>query len=318
MSVRYSRFGQLVHRYAPIIFSIALFACNFFALFPWIFYISYFSELEPGGISPWITFPSLVAALAPLWYVSSATVLNRSRMLLFKPVFPRQFYGGISVILITGSLLIQYHLLPAKIENDYQAGLKAHSEKRYADAVTLLEKTVLHDPGDSHKHFALARAYEDIEQDDKAIEHWRITTEIDNNASTAYNNLGVLYLEKGDCQTAINWLLKALQENADDVEGYSQSSDEKTGVVYKNLSWCHLNMALYTEAREYVLQAVELFDTEYGVVGKYPIVDCIHALAAFHLDLLEEADRKKKACMSNKKQFNGEELELYAEVIREK
>jgi arylsulfatase A-like enzyme/Flp pilus assembly protein TadD len=95
---------------------------------------------------------------------------------------------------------------------DFDDGLTALHEDRFADAVEHLERVISHHPENVIARMNLARGYEELEQPEMALVHLEEAAKLAPNSSTCKKNLAMVYQELGRYHEA----LENLQEIAED------------------------------------------------------------------------------------------------------
>ena len=84
-----------------------------------------------------------------------------------------------------------------KAEDHYYSGLDLMAEGRTADAVTSYQKAIETDPTFTEAMHGLARALQDLQRFDEAIEVAQRISELDPDDVLAHTSLSVLYQKKG-------------------------------------------------------------------------------------------------------------------------
>ncbi len=86
--------------------------------------------------------------------------------------------------------------------NDLEQAVKALDEEDWAAAAPLLEKVVAETPENVEVQFNLAYCYSQLQQSDKAVDHYRKVVELKPELTEAHMNLGLMLMERGDVAEA--------------------------------------------------------------------------------------------------------------------
>jgi tetratricopeptide (TPR) repeat protein len=121
--------------------------------------------------------------------------------------------------------------LAAPLPNDLEQAVKALEAEDYAQAAPLLEKALADDPENVEVRFNLAFAYSQLQQDDKAIEHYAKVVEQKPDLPQARMNLGMLLLRQNRPAEAVPHLETLAAARADDfrVQFYLAHALESSG-----------------------------------------------------------------------------------------
>lgn len=106
--------------------------------------------------------------------------------------------------------------LAAPPPNDLEQAIKALEAEDYAQAAPLLEKALAEDPENAEVRFNLAFSYSQLQQDDKAIEHYTKVVEQKPDLPQARMNLGMLLLRQNRPAKAVPHLEKLAETRTDD------------------------------------------------------------------------------------------------------
>lgn len=88
----------------------------------------------------------------------------------------------------------------------------------YKVAILLYQDAIKNNPENSAAYAGLGEAFDETEEDDKAIENYEKALSIDAELTEIYAPLGILYYRKGRIADADNFLTKALANAEDDFE----------------------------------------------------------------------------------------------------
>ena len=121
--------------------------------------------------------------------------------------------------------------LAAPSPNDLEQAVKALEAEDYAQAAPLLEKALAEDAENVELRFNLAFAYSQLQQDDKAIEHYAKVVEQKPNLPQARMNLGMLLLRQNRPAEAVPHLEALAPARPDDfrVQFYLAHALESSG-----------------------------------------------------------------------------------------
>ncbi len=93
------------------------------------------------------------------------------------------------------------------------AATECLDEHRAFEAKKLLEHAILVDPLESHAHFKLTRAYDELGNTTKAIEEYQQVLKLQPKNSAAVFNIAGCYQSMGRSDLAIDWFQKYLLNN---------------------------------------------------------------------------------------------------------
>lgn len=101
---------------------------------------------------------------------------------------------------------IVFLLQAAAASDPYERGMKALEDKRFGEAVTLLEQAAKADPKSHFAHFHLAYALSMQEQDEQAIASYKKALELKPDLPPAQLNIGLLLLRRNRAAEALPYL----------------------------------------------------------------------------------------------------------------
>jgi tetratricopeptide (TPR) repeat protein len=139
-----------------------------------------------------------------------------------------------AAVLVTGLLLYAGSPLAANLFNRH--GAAALEEGRYSVAARAFQQAASLCPRDSRAHYNLAGAYAALHDDEKAIDEYQVSLELDEAFWPAYNNLGYLYLQARQDPDAALTVLLAGERRVDDALGQA--------IMAKNIGWAYLEKGL--------------------------------------------------------------------------
>jgi tetratricopeptide (TPR) repeat protein len=131
---------------------------------------------------------------------------------------------------------------------------EAHrAQGQLAKARRDLERAIKLDPGNAMAHYNLGNVYEDLFSDEKAILEYQMAAAA--GLDLAHNNLGRLYIVRGENDQAVQVLQRALRLLAAD-----EKSPEATTRYHmlKNLSWARVGQQRWNDARSLLDEAIVL------------------------------------------------------------
>jgi tetratricopeptide (TPR) repeat protein len=141
-------------------------------------------------------------------------------------------------------------------EQNYLSGKLNEALKDYQQAIALR-------PDYADARYNLATLYEDLDQNEKAITEYQLAiqqtqTQSSVTALNANNNLGRLYLLKGDANSAFSPLERAINLlNANQLKTQPQQQPNFYSAL-KNMGWLRLLQKRYPEAEALLQQAIDL------------------------------------------------------------
>jgi len=137
----------------------------------------------------------------------------------------------------------------------YERGLAARYSNQFSTAKSSFKRAIQLYPDYAEAHFRLGSLYEDLQDLDLALTHYRIAAV--NGLPEAFNNLGRLYILEQDYNSALPLLYQGLfllDAHADNVD--------LRYVLLKNLGWAALGQKRLDEAKETLEEAIALRDEE--------------------------------------------------------
>jgi tetratricopeptide (TPR) repeat protein len=167
------------------------------------------------------------------------------------------------------------------------SGATALEDGRYSAATRYFRQAVSLSPREARAHYNLARAYEALNDNEKAIDEYQVALELDDDFWPAHNNLGRLYIRaRGDPDAALTTLLVG-QQQAGDPLGQA--------VIGKNIAWAYIEKGLPLAALatldEVMVDLQDLRDQGESVEIYLAEAYRLQALAFYEVDSLEDARR---------------------------
>jgi len=157
---------------------------------------------------------------------------------------------GISLLLITlGYFTLSNYVRESKkfaARKQYEIALTKMSNKNFAAALTYLSQATKISPSFAEAYFSIGDCYHALEQDQKAIEAYKLAIEINPDDSRAHNNLGRTYLRLGRNEDAIQPLKEAIRIDPD------------YAIAYVNLGTAYHNLDRYQKAIQTYNMAINL------------------------------------------------------------
>lgn len=244
--------------------------------------------LDTSGMFPVIL--QVVLTLAG----GAAALTDRGRSLLESAMtrlrIPRHYWQELSMVvsLVVLALVFTIHdsYLPYMAQERQQEGIAAHQAGEFDSALQAYQQAIALRPDFTAAHYYLGSLYEDLQKEEEAIAQYQIVTESDSDSLDkltwlrAHNNLGRLYILRGDNRTA--WI--PLDRGLNEVDATLVQADPDLQYEYynllKNMAWLRLIQERYLEAEPLLREAIQL-DSERAPA---------HCLQAQVLDAQEQFD----------------------------
>ena len=155
--------------------------------------------------------------------------------------------GGMikTLLLFLIGCMMTFQALAADASNQMLSGSKFVQEKKYDEAIREFEAAVSLDPENAEAHLMLGLTYAAKRDLDKALEHTQRSITIKPSYS-AYNNLGLIYANKGQFQNGIEAYEHALELNP------------KSYAAWHQLGKLASSNANFTKSIEAFTKAIEL------------------------------------------------------------
>lgn len=168
-------------------------------------------------------------------------------------------------------------LIPDNANYHHDLGIVCAYQTDYSCAIAHYKKALqlpFAPENKAYTHYSLGSAYEDIKQFQLALEQYKIAMQypdiIGVVATNAFVRLQIL--RNQNPSSVIPYLLEALERSQTLSENLPEDSDkreqEKEGIKiakaisYRNLGWTYLLQGDYLQAEDYLLQAIELENSE--------------------------------------------------------
>ncbi|MFN7716284.1 MAG: tetratricopeptide repeat protein [Pseudanabaenaceae cyanobacterium] len=207
---------------------------------------------------------------------------------------PKRFCSEVTCliagVLFAGALVARQHLPTYYFNSSVKLGEKQYLSSKLIDAKNSFEQA-LKIPEQSNinvakVHTNIGLIYESVGENDQAIESYQRALEMGSNQ--ALNNIGRVYIAKGDLELANTYLKIGLER----VEGNPQESENHLlrYQIHRNLGWSYLLQKRYREA-EWELGHARIISRDYlpeDTLGRGMAV-CLLA------QVYEETERPKEA-----------------------
>ena len=120
------------------------------------------------------------------------------------------------------------------------------------------------------------------------------------NTAGSYNNIGIVYRNKGDYDKALEYYLKAVKIR----EAVLGENHPSTALSYNNISWIYHLMGIYEKALPWAEKAVAAFPNNPGIID---------TLATVYqgLDRYDEALEQFELCLKLKKEQGASEADIH-------
>ena len=185
--------------------------------------------------------------------------------------FPRWSWQPLSsgTAFILMSLLIGVRTtLPLMATHFKQSGEQKYLAGDLNTALENYQRAIALRPDYAEAHYNLGTLYEDFQKTDQAIAEYQLVVQSDLDSQPnspkrllvlrAHNNLGRLYLLKGNTQAAWVFLEKGLRFVDADAAAKNADIQYEHYKLLKNLGWVQLQQKSYLDATNYLQEAIDL------------------------------------------------------------
>lgn len=185
-------------------------------------------------------------------------------------------------------------------------GLRDYQDNHLASALSNYQVAISLRPDYATAHYHMGLLYEDLQQEDKAVEAYQFVVARSPEVIgeevwlQSNNNLGRLYILQGQPDVAVGLLLRGV--NALDQE-HTTTNPNLAQVQYsllKNLGWARLEQERWDEAFTYLDEAIWVLEEDLAAVEDVPNRGSAYCLMAQVLDVqdqVQEADRLWESCL---------------------
>jgi Tfp pilus assembly protein PilF len=179
--------------------------------------------------------------------------IHLEKKMKIKPIW----FGLLLLLFLQACTTTQTAAPPPNARDYFQQGLAAFDQADYHYAADSFIQAIRIDPNFANAHFELARTYERMRLDDKAIRAYKNCLEIRPSHGRAHTNIARLYIKKRQYRLAENHLKQAI-----DYDSGNPMSHYLLAEIYNKQGQCESPIRLYKKALS--MQA-DLVDAQRGL-----------------------------------------------------
>lgn len=132
----------------------------------------------------------------------------------------------------------------------YRKGFMYNSQKKYADAIAPLDKSIELNAGYINSYLEKGFAYKNLRKNDEAINMYKLAMEVDPSSHVPYNGIGEVYRDNiKNMEESISWYKKALEK---------KKNERKANF---GIGYCLNSLGRYSEAIPYLQSAIDVEST---------------------------------------------------------
>lgn len=221
---------------------------------------------------------------------------------------PKHYWQELGAFLSIAVLLlvmaIHTFYLPQLATNLNKSGQQNYESGQLDSALSNYQQAIALRPDYAEAHYHLGTLYEDLQKTDQAIAEYQLVVQSDLNSQPnsperllmlrAHNNLGRLYLLKGNTQAAWAPLEQGLGFVDADAAIKNADIQYEHYKLLKNLGWVRLQQKYYLDAANYFQEAIDLqpqLQSLFAEVGGQAAPFCLQAQVL-------EAQKQNKAAQT--------------------
>jgi tetratricopeptide (TPR) repeat protein len=241
------------------------------------FILSTLSSVLKGGLEPGGTLAVVIQSVLAIAGGSALTQPGKEALesILTRVRIPKSYWQSFTCLLALVLLLlvsgIRSHVLPIIATRLYQQGVAQYETGRLDGALSSYQQAIALRSDYTEAHYALGTLYEDLQKNDLAIAEYQLVIQSDPNHAPnsservsllrAHNNLGRLYILKGNNQAA--WIPLERGQSLVDADAAKANADIRYEQykLLKNLGWVRFQQKYYVEAQDWLKQAIDLQPT---------------------------------------------------------
>jgi tetratricopeptide (TPR) repeat protein len=202
-----------------------------------------------------IVVPTLLASLSAGTRFSSTLQEGMNRAMQRFHIQSRYHHEArFALAMVVGLVVLGVWINLPHIARAYSGRGEAHrAQGQLAKARRDLERAIKLDPGNAMGYYNLGNVYEDLFNDEKAIPEYQIAAAA--GLDLAHNNLGWLYILRGEYDKAVQVLQQALRLLPSDEKSREATTRYH---VLKNLGWARVGQQRLNDARSLLDEAIVL------------------------------------------------------------
>ena len=238
------------------------------------FILSTLSSVLKGGLEPGGTLAVVIQSMLAIAGGSALTQPGKEALesILTRVRIPKSYWQAFSFLLALILLLlvsgIRSYVIPSVATQLYQQGTAQYQTGRLDGALSSYQQAIALRSDYTEAHYGLGTLYEDLQKNDLAIAEYQLVIQSDPNHAPnsqerlnllrAHNNLGRLYILKGNHQAA--WISLERGWSLVDADAAAANADIRYEQykLLKNLGWVRLQQKYYLDAQYWLEQSIDL------------------------------------------------------------